>query len=504
MTTWNQQLFLDILTSPLIFKAAWTTIWVGSVAQLIGTAIGIVVGPTMLSRYLLVRGATWFYLWLFRGTPLLAQILFFYAVLPLLGMRLSVLATGLLALGVNEGARMAEVVRGGLLSVPREQSEAGRALGLRPHLIFVLIVLPQAARAILAPLANNYSYMIKATSLLSVISVAELLRTSQQLAQSTVRPLEIYSAAAIWYMGMVTIIMIIQSMIERRLSLSSRSKVTRAVGDPVQERLEVSVKAEPLARDAEIVLEARAITKRLGSIVAVHDVDLAVARGEVVVVVGPSGSGKSTLLRCLNYLDIPDSGAVRLEQCLFGRASEQHPSKLVSDSELRRQRARIGMVFQRFNLFANLSALRNVAVGPERVLGARRNDAETKARLLLQRFGLTEKIDSYPSHLSGGQKQRVAIARAMAMEPTVLLFDEPTSSLDPEVVHEVLDAMRELARSGATMIVVTHEIGFARAVADRIVVMDRGRIIEHGSPHDVLERPQHPRTQQFIASLSAA
>jgi len=503
MSAWNQQLFLDILVSPLIIKAAWTTIWVGTVAQLIGTAIGTVVGPAMLSQYRLVRGATWFYLWLFRGTPLLAQILFFYAVLPLWGLRLSVLATGLLALGVNEGARMAEIVRGGLLSVPKEQSEAGRSLGLRPHLVFILIVLPQAARAILAPLANNYSYMIKATSLLSVISVAELLRTSQQLAQSTVRPLEIYSAAAIWYMGMVTIIMIAQSMIERRLSRSSRSETRRSAIVPARQVEEIGIKAEPLAGKAEIVLEARSITKRLGSVIAVHNVDLAVAKGEVVVVVGPSGSGKSTLLRCLNYLEIPDAGVVRLEGSLFGRASERDPSKLVPDTVLRRQRARMGMVFQRFNLFANLNALRNVAVGPERVLGARRGDSETKAKLLLQRFGLADKFGSYPSQLSGGQKQRVAIARAIAMEPTVLLFDEPTSSLDPEVVHEVLDTMRELARDGATMIVVTHEIGFARAVADRIVVMDHGSIIEQGAVADVLERPRHPRTQQFIASLAA-
>ena len=503
MSAWNQQLFLDILVSPLIIKAAWTTIWVGTVAQLIGTAIGIVVGPAMLSRYRLVRGATWFYLWLFRGTPLLAQILFFYAVLPLWGLRLSVLATGLLALGVNEGARMAEIVRGGLLSVPREQSEAGRSLGLKPHLVFILIVLPQAARAILAPLANNYSYMIKATSLLSVISVAELLRTSQQLAQSTVRPLEIYSAAAIWYMGIVTIIMIAQSMIEHRLSRSSRSEAPRVPVSAAQQSSEVSIEAKPLTREAEIVLEARSITKRLGSVLAVHNVDLAIARGEVVVVVGPSGSGKSTLLRCLNYLETPDAGIVRLEGSLFGRASEQDPSKLVPESVLRRQRARMGMVFQRFNLFANLNALRNVAVGPERVLGTRRGDSETRAKLLLQRFGLADKFGSYPSQLSGGQKQRVAIARAIAMEPTVLLFDEPTSSLDPEVVHEVLNTMRELARDGATMIVVTHEIGFARAVADRIVVMDHGSIIEQGAVADVLERPQHPRTQQFIASLAA-
>ena len=188
MGAWDQAVFWQVLTSPLIVWAAWTTIWVATVSQVFGTLIGLAVAPMMMAKSRAPRFAAFVYLWIFRGTPLLAQILFFYAVLPQMGLRLSVIATGILALGVNEGARMAEVVRGGLLSVAPDQKEAAAALGLRPFKIFMLVVLPQALRAIVPPLGNNYSYMIKATSLLSVISLAELLRMSQQLAQSLARP----------------------------------------------------------------------------------------------------------------------------------------------------------------------------------------------------------------------------------------------------------------------------------------------------------------------------
>src|SRR5580692_5409207 len=205
MKAWDQPLFLQVLTSTLLLHAAWVTVWVGTAAQAIGTVIGTAVAPMMLAKLRVLRLIAWIYLWIFRGTPLLAQILFFYAVLPQLGLRLDVLSTGLLALGINEGARMAEIVRAGLLSVPTEQREAAASLGLHPLLTFLLVVLPQAIRVIIPPLGNNYSYMLKATSLLSVISFSELLRTSQQLAQSTGRPLEIYVAAALWYLLILTI-----------------------------------------------------------------------------------------------------------------------------------------------------------------------------------------------------------------------------------------------------------------------------------------------------------
>ena len=504
MSTWDAALFQQVLTSPLLLWAAWTTVWVATVAQAAGTAIGVLVAPMMMSKARLPRLVAWLYLWIFRGTPLLAQILFFYAVLPLLGVRLGVVTTGLLALAVNEGARMAEIVRAGLLSVPVEQREAAAALGLRRPHGFVLVVLPQAVRAIVPPLGNNYSYMIKATSLLSVISFAELLRTSQQLAQSTARPLEIYAAAAIWYLVIISVLTLLQRALERRMARADAGRRGRGRAADGETAAGPSVSAAVGATaEAPVLIEARGLTCRLGGTLALDGVDLDVRRGEVVVVIGPSGSGKSTLLRCLNHLEQPDGGVVRLdgEAIGFALGPDGRRSPL-PEAVVDRQRRRLGMVFQRFNLFPHLTVLRNVAIGPERVLRLPRPEAEARARALLVRLGLAEKADVRPAALSGGQRQRVAIARALAMEPAALLFDEPTSALDPEIVQEVLSVMRDLAAAGTTMVVVTHELGFARAVADRVVMMDGGRVVETGPAAAVLAAPADPRTRRFVETLS--
>ena len=504
MSTWDAALFLEVLSSPLLVRAAWTTIWVATVAQALGTAIGVMVAPMMMTRGRLPRFVAWLYLWVFRGTPLLAQILFFYAVLPLIGLRLDVISTGLLALAINEGARMAEIVRGGLLSVPAEQREAATALGLRRLQAFTLVVLPQALRAIVPPLGNNYSYMIKATSLLSVISFAELLRTSQQLAQSTARPLEIYAAAAIWYLAIISVLTVLQHALERRMARSDAqrrpSRPTAAPADARVARVPATLLHDPAG--APILIEARQLSRRLGETLALDGVDLDVRRGEVVVVIGPSGSGKSTLLRCLNHLEPPDGGLVRIDGETIGVAVAPDGRRVPRTArEIDSQRRRLGMVFQRFNLFPHLTVLRNVAIGPERILGLPRAEAETRARALLARLGMADKAQARPASLSGGQRQRVAIARAMAMEPLALLFDEPTSALDPELVREILSVMRDLAAAGTTMIVVTHELAFARAVADRIVMMDQGRVVEVGPPDRILSAPSDPRTRRFVASL---
>jgi polar amino acid transport system permease protein len=504
LSSWDAALFLEVLTSPLLVRAAWTTVWVATVAQAAGTLIGILVAPMMLARARSPRVVAWVYLWIFRGTPLLAQILFFYAVLPLIGLRFDVVTTGLLALAINEGARMAEIVRAGLISVPAEQREAATALGLRRVQTFMLVVLPQAIRAIVPPLGNNYSYMIKATSLLSAISFAELLRTSQQLAQSTARPLEIYAAAALWYLAIVTVLTLLQKRLERRMARADAQR--RADPSDLRPAATDRPRVAATLRQGDgtegALIEARGLTRRLGATLALDAADLDVRRGEVVVVIGPSGSGKSTLLRCLNHLETPDAGVVRLAGetvgVVVGADGRMRPRP---ETEIDGQRRRLGMVFQRFHLFAHLSVLRNVSIGPERSLGLPRAEAEARARALLARLGLADKADASPSSLSGGQRQRVAIARALAMEPLALLFDEPTSALDPELVQDILSVMRDLAAAGTTMVVVTHELGFARAVADRVVMMEAGRIVEAGPPETVLAAPRDPRTKRFVASL---
>jgi len=250
------------------------------------------------------------------------------------------------------------------------------------------------------------------------------------------------------------------------------------------------------------IVDARGVSKWFGDRQILHDVDLEVQRGEVVVLVGPSGAGKTTMLRTLNRLEDVDSGEIRINGELLGqREDARGKRKALGARDLARQRANIGFVFQHFNLFPHMSVLENVWYSPVEVNGEKKKDAVAYARELLDRVGLADKADSRTRSLSGGQQQRVAIARALAMRPALMLFDEPTSALDPEMVGEVLAVMRNLADAGMTMIIVSHEMGFTREVADRVVVMDAGRIIESGSPSQVFSAPKSDRTRQFLSKV---
>jgi polar amino acid transport system ATP-binding protein len=249
------------------------------------------------------------------------------------------------------------------------------------------------------------------------------------------------------------------------------------------------------------IVRATDVVKSYGSITALQGVSLDVSLQEVVVIIGPSGSGKSTFLRCINHLEKIQSGRILVNGHLIGY--REVDGKLVEDrpQAIARQRQEIGMVFQRFNLFSHLTVLDNVTIGPRRVRHQPRDEAREFGQALLRRVGLAEKAGSYPEQLSGGQQQRVAIARALAMKPALMLFDEPTSALDPEMIGEVLEVMKELAREGMTMIVVSHEMGFAREVADRVVMMDDGMIIEEGTPEHFFTSPQHERTRSFLSKI---
>lgn len=246
---------------------------------------------------------------------------------------------------------------------------------------------------------------------------------------------------------------------------------------------------------------AEGVSKSFGSNEVLKSISLSVAPGEVLCIVGPSGSGKSTFLRCINHLERVDAGRLSVNGQLVGY--QQRGDKLyeLKPKEAAKQRREIGMVFQRFNLFPHMTALENIIEAPMRVKGIGKAKAVERAEELLNRVGLGSKGDHYPAHLSGGQQQRVAIARALAMDPQLMLFDEPTSALDPELVGEVLDVMKGLAKSGMTMIVVTHEMGFAREVADSLVFMDGGVVVESGDPREVLSNPQHRRTQAFLSKV---
>ncbi len=249
------------------------------------------------------------------------------------------------------------------------------------------------------------------------------------------------------------------------------------------------------------MVNAEGVHKRFGQLEVLKGIDLEVGRGEVMCMLGPSGSGKSTFLRCINHLEKINAGRLSVDGELVGYRESSGKLYELRDREVTSKRAQIGMVFQHFNLFPHMTAMENVTLAPIRVLGVSREEARKRARLLLKRVGLEDKLDSYPVALSGGQQQRVAIARALAMQPKLMLFDEPTSALDPELVGEVLDVMRQLAQDGMTMIVVTHEMGFAREVGDTAVFMDDGVVVESGPPSQVLVNPQQERTRGFLSKV---
>ncbi|HXO07325.1 MAG TPA: amino acid ABC transporter ATP-binding protein [Solirubrobacteraceae bacterium] len=246
------------------------------------------------------------------------------------------------------------------------------------------------------------------------------------------------------------------------------------------------------------MVKAEGVHKRFGRLEVLKGIDLEVGRGEVMCMLGPSGSGKSTFLRCINHLEKINAGRLSVDGELVGYRESGGKLHELHENVVARKRAEIGMVFQSFNLFPHMTALENVSLAPVRVLKVSRSEARRRAEDLLANVGLSDKLDTYPVALSGGQQQRVAIARALAMQPKLMLFDEPTSALDPELVGDVLDAMRQLAHDGMTMIVVTHEIGFAREVGDTAVFMDDGVVVESGKPRDVLDNPQHQRTKEFL------
>ena len=247
----------------------------------------------------------------------------------------------------------------------------------------------------------------------------------------------------------------------------------------------------PGATPGSPLVVLQGVNKHFGALHVLKDIDLSVARGEVVVVIGPSGSGKSTLCRTINRLETIDAGTITVD-------GQPLPAE---GKQLAQLRSRVGMVFQSFNLFAHKTVLENVTLGPVKVKGVKKADADARGRELLERVGISAQADKYPAQMSGGQQQRVAIARALAMDPMVMLFDEPTSALDPEMINEVLDVMTTLARDGMTMVVVTHEMGFARRAADRVVFMDEGRIVEQATPEAFFTNAQSPRAQDFLSKI---
>ena len=516
--------------SGFLWNGALLAVEITVCAMTCGLVLGLGLALLRLSRIGFVRAMAGLYIFVVRGTPQLLQLVFIFDALPFVGLRLDSFSTALIGFALNEAAFSAEIIRGGIISVSGTQSIAAASLGMPPALTLRRIILPQAMRAILPGLINDTIGMLKLTSIASVIFVNELTFRAQQIVGQNFQFFQVFIATGAIYLVLTSAITALQGVLERRFDLDRN----RAAASPWQRLLGLrgrpaapSVPAAPRA----VVPARTSDAEWLGSLIGATDaglrgqpfvvgrnvqksyegrevlagVDFSVAQGEVVVVLGPSGSGKSTLLRMVNHLEAMDWGEITVGGRSVGYAppvgGRPRPIRNLARA---RAEARIGMVFQHFNLFAHLTALENVMETPVRVHGVPPAEARATALRLLAAVGLGAHADHLPQRLSGGQQQRVAIVRALAIRPKLMLFDEPTSALDPELVGEVLTVMRLLAEGGMTMIVVTHEIRFAREVADRVIFMDAGRVVEQGPPEEVIDQPRHERTRRFLRMVGQA
>jgi polar amino acid transport system permease protein len=479
------------LLSPNFLAGALVTLALSLVAESAGILLGFIIALAKTARWTPLKRMADAYIFLFRGTPVLLQLIFVYDALPQFGIRLSSFESAATALLLNEAAYMSEIIRAGIEAISQGQRVAARALGMKEWQVMRYVVLPQAARIIIPPTGNQFIGMLKTSALASVIAVQDLLLSAQRVASANFDYVNTLVAAAIYYLALTTIFTVGQGYVEKRMQRVGRARgEARLTPVPVRPFSEPRRPAEP---PSVPVLQIENLSKIYHGHRILDSISLTVRQGESLVVIGPSGAGKSTLLRCIAGLEHVDDGRI-----VFLGADLRSAGR-----GLHRVRADIGMVFQSFNLFPHMTALENVMLAPMKVRGLSRPAAEERAVALLARVGLTDKIASAPEELSGGQQQRVAIARALAMGPKLMLFDEPTSALDPEMTREVLDAMVELVEDGMTVIVVTHEMGFARRAADRVVFMDAGRVVEDAPVERIFTAATHPRTQQFLKQIIA-
>ena len=526
--------FLQWAFHPFLLKGAWIAIEITAVAMVGALLIGLGLAAMRLSSFAALRGASWIYIWFMRGTPLLLQLVFLYDVLPMMEIRLDNLTTAFIGFAVHESAFCAEYIRGAILSVNRNQSIAAAAHGMGKFMTLRRIILPQAMRVILPQTANTVINMLKSTSVASVIFVNELSFRSHQIAAQNFKYFTVLTAAGVIYLFMTSVLSVVQDWLERKYNtdlergmggnmlagfwtwVEKRRAAKAAKAGILPEKARPSAPVVPLTRPTldpaliksfisapatandEPFVVCRNVHKSYGEREVLRGVDFSIKRGEVVAILGPSGSGKSTLLRLINHLEHMDWGEITVDGKYVGYDKVNNLLKPKRNLAKARAEARIGMVFQSFNLFDHLTALENVMEAPVQVYKEKPERAEEVANKLLASIGLGQHGDHLPHRLSGGQQQRVAIARALAISPKLMLFDEPTSALDPELVGEVLNVMRRLAEAGMTMIVVTHEVRFARDVADRVVFMDGGEVVEEGPPDQVINHPKQERTRQFL------
>ncbi|MDF0695956.1 amino acid ABC transporter permease/ATP-binding protein [Rhizobium sp. MC63] len=531
---WGWNVFAEWFFAEPVLVGLGRTLLLTVLAAISGSILGTALALARVSKSPLLSGLSWGYIWLLRSIPMIVlllilnnlgylyqtirigvpftnTVLFDYPTVQLL----TPFAAAYLGLTLNQSAFFAEIVRGGILSVDHGQLEAAAALGLPRRRQAFRIVLPQAMRSILPTGFNELIGLAKSTSVVYVLALPELFYTVQVIYRRNLEVIPLLMVATVWYLIIMTVLSVAQHYIERYFSKGAVRNPTPLPFQAFFERFRSPLPVFDGATDKERNLDfhdatalraggtvrIHGISKSFGSLKVLDDVELNLPAGSVTAILGPSGSGKSTLLRSINHLERVDGGFISIDGDFIGYSRKGDTLYELKEKDILKRRADIGMVFQSFNLFPHLTVLENLIEAPIEVRGVGREEAVQLAQELLARVGLSDKINAYPRQLSGGQQQRVAIARALALRPKVLLFDEPTSALDPELVGEVLDVIKELARTGTTLVIVTHEIGFAREVADTVVFMESGRILEAGPPARIFTQAEHPRTREFLAKV---
>ncbi|TQI75805.1 amino acid ABC transporter membrane protein (PAAT family) /amino acid ABC transporter ATP-binding protein (PAAT family) [Bosea sp. AK1] len=532
---WGWDVFAEWFFSEPVLAGLGRTL----LLTLAGTGLGFLFGTLLalarVSGSPLLASLSFAYVWLFRSVPLIVLLLilnnlgYLYSTVwlgvPFTGITFATWSTtqlitpffaAVLGLTLHAAAFSSEIVRGGILSVDQGQHEAAAALGLPQRRQFTRIVLPQAMRTILPNGFNEIISLTKGTSQVYILALPELFYTIQIIYRRNLEVIPLLMVATVWYLVILSVLSFVQHHIERHYSRGAlrnppASALTQAFAwlrrhvpagrAPGSEHVAPAPSPSAAATRPGGEIRIGGVSKSFGPLTVLDNVSLTLRSGSVTAIIGQSGSGKSTLLRAINHLERADQGFITIDGALIGYRQDRDTLYELKEREILKRRVDVGMVFQNFNLFPHLTAIENIVEAPVSVRGIPRVQALAEARNLLARVGLADKAGAYPRQLSGGQQQRVAIARALALKPKVLLFDEPTSALDPELVNEVLDVIKELARSGTTLVIVTHEIGFAREVADEVVFMEAGRIVESGPPARVLGTPDHPRTREFLAKV---
>ncbi|WP_270049366.1 amino acid ABC transporter permease/ATP-binding protein [Ignatzschineria rhizosphaerae] len=536
---WGWDIFAEWFFSEPVLVGLSRTILLTIIGTILGSFFGTLLALARVSKSPLLSGSSWAYIWFLRSIPLIVLLLLLnnlgylyesvkisnpftgealidYPIVTLL----TPFAAAIIGLTLNQSAFFAEIIRGGILSVDNGQHEAAAALGLPQKRQAFKIVLPQAMRSILPTGFNEIIGLAKGTSMLYVLALPELFYTVQVIYRRNLEVIPLLMVATIWYLVIMTVLSIIQHYIERHYSrgvvrtqssLPFQNKIDQLISFIFNKRSKIAlhqkIKQELSFNDPNLKgvkktkgapIKIDNVSKSFGNNKVLNNINLYLPAGSVTAIIGPSGSGKSTLLRSINHLERIDEGFITVNNDFIGYRKQGDTLFELKEKEILKQRIDIAMVFQNFNLFPHMTVLENIIEAPIQTKNMKYEDAVASAFNLLSRVGLLDKAYSYPRQLSGGQQQRVAIARALALQPKVILFDEPTSALDPELVGEVLEIIKELALTGTTLVVVTHEINFAYEIADTIIFMESGNIIEKGSPEAVFHNPQHQRTQDFL------